>query len=461
MISNNQTRGVRAGLSRWLMAGAAGALIMTSAACDTDELVNLQDPDLITLPTVEDTANVELVRNGAVYEFGIAYAGPAATNQTPGIIGISGVMSDEMWYASTFGTMRDIDQRAILETNGGVATVYSNLHEARNLAEQASNLYAMTGEAGSPSHALLRNLAAYTYVLFGETFCSGVPFSEATLQGDLEYAAGIPTEEMFQRAIDRFNEAIEMAADGSEQELVAQLGKARALLDLGRFEEAATVAAQVPTDFQYDITYHSEQVYLNNGIFFEINANGRSSVASNEGTGGNSIMYFNRGSTPDGTNTIDPRAPADSAGTGLGTTTPRYAQGKYADFGSDIPLATGIEARLIEAEALIDGGASAAYLPTLNELRDLAGLAPLTDPGSADARVLQLYRERAFWLWLTGHRLGDLRRLIEFYGFTEDEVYPTGLTIRATPYGDDVNFPIPQTEENNPEYSGSCIDREA
>jgi len=46
----------------------------------------------------------------------------------------------------------------------------------------------------------------------------------------------------------------------------------------------------------------------------------------------------------------------------------------------------------------------------------VAELAALTDPGTAEARVDLLFRERAFWFFLTGHRQGDLRRLIRQYG---------------------------------------------
>ena len=42
----------------------------------------------------------------------------------------------------------------------------------------------------------------------------------------------------------------------------------------------------------------------------------------------------------------------------------------------------------------------------------VAKLGPLQDPGTPDGRVDLLFHERAFWLYLTGHRQGDLRRLI-------------------------------------------------
>jgi hypothetical protein len=68
-----------------------------------------------------------------------------------------------------------------------------------------------------------------------------------------------------------------------------------------------------------------------------------------------------------------------------------------------------------------------------------------------------LFRERAFWLYATGHRLSDMRRLIRQYGRRASE----GQYFKGGTYGDDVNFPIPQTELNNPLASEGCIDRNA
>ncbi|HEX2187340.1 MAG TPA: hypothetical protein VHG51_00520, partial [Longimicrobiaceae bacterium] len=85
------------------------------------------------------------------------------------------------------------------------------------------------------------------------------------------------------------------------------------------------------------------------------------------------------------------------------------------------------------------------------------GLPALADPGTPRARILQLYEERAFWLWLTSHRLGDLRRLVRHYGFQPNEVFPTGATVFGVPYGTDTSLPIPFDETNNPEFRGGCL----
>src|SRR5262249_3587015 len=157
----------------------------------------------------------------------------------------------------------------------------------------------------------------------------------------------------------------------------------RAQLDGGNFTQAASTVAAVPTNFVYNVSYSESATGQNNGVWQHIDSERRSSSASGEGVNG--IVFFKRGATP---NTIDPRVSVDSIGRGLGTTVPFYNEKKYNTRGAPIPLATGIEARLIEDEATLNKGASAAYLTTLNTLRSGGGVSgSLTDPGTANARV--------------------------------------------------------------------------
>ena len=192
---------------------------------------------------------------------------------------------------------------------------------------------------------------------------------------------------------------------------------------------------------------------------------------------------------------MDPRVPWTFAGPGFITTIPKHTDLRMLTFDNDVPVASGVEARLIQAEAALRAGDVAGYLTFINNLRRAVAarmallypgttysdtrrrffpttLAPLTDPGAGasspaaalDARVRLLFRERAFWMYLTGHRLGDLRRLIRDYGYTHTQVFPSGPFYRTpgTTYGDDVSFPLPQREENNQQYEPSkCVVEQA
>jgi hypothetical protein len=98
-------------------------------------------------------------------------------------------------------------------------------------------------------------------------------------------------------------------------------------------------------------------------------------------------------------------------------------------------------------------------------VRATEGLGPLADTGQSRAELEDLhFRERALWFYSTGHRLGDMRRLIRQYGRGADTVFPSGAYFKGGNYGTDVNFPIPIEEDNNPNtspLSEGCLDRSA
>jgi len=128
-------------------------------------------------------------------------------------------------------------------------------------------------------------------------------------------------------------------------------------------------------------------------------------------------------------------------------------------------LADGVEARLIEAETQLQAGDLTGMTVTLNGIRQAfpdLGLVDLAEPGTQAEGVDLVFAERAFWMFATGHRLGDMRRLLRpipvGYGRLVDSVFPTGTYIKGGAYGQDVNLPIPIEERNNPNSQG-CLDR--
>ena len=61
-------------------------------------------------------------------------------------------------------------------------------------------------------------------------------------------------------------------------------------------------------------------------------------------------------------------------------------------------------------------------------------------------------------MFSTGHRLGDMRRLLRQYGRTEAQVYPNGSFVKGGNYGDATMMPVPFDETNNFNYH-QCLDR--
>ena len=100
--------------------------------------------------------------------------------------------------------------------------------------------------------------------------------------------------------------------------------------------------------------------------------------------------------------------------------------------------------------------------PKLGEVQP-AAMAALPTPATQDAATSLFFREKAFWEFGRGFRLGDLRRQVRQYGRTVNQVFPVGQHYRGGNYGVDVNLPVTQSEENNPALEGkaACIDRNA
>jgi len=77
------------------------------------------------------------------------------------------------------------------------------------------------------------------------------------------------------------------------------------------------------------------------------------------------------------------------------------------------------------------------------------------------AAINLFFREKAFWQFARGSRLGDLRRLIRQYQRPQEAVFPVGTFHKENqPYGTDVNLPVTDNETTNPNFKG-CIDRKA
>ena len=131
----------------------------------------------------------------------------------------------------------------------------------------------------------------------------------------------------------------------------------------------------------------------------------------------------------------------------------------YDSFGSPIVNASGREARLIEAEAALQASNIGTWLSKMNEVRATYQMAPLADPVTPAARVDLMFRERAFTLFATAHRVGDLRRLVRQYGRTVTATFPTGAYHKDNlTRGNQGSLIVPQTEDNNPNYKATDCD---
>jgi starch-binding outer membrane protein, SusD/RagB family len=168
--------------------------------------------------------------------------------------------------------------------------------------------------------------------------------------------------------------------------------------------------------------------------------------------------------------------PTTSSGKAFDTATPFTAQLIWASAGtpagSEDPIAVvnGIDARLIEAEVALSQNDIPGWLGILNALRagptqisnglTVTGMTPLVAPVLPPDQVSLQFREKAFWTFGRGERLGDMRRLVRQYARPANTVFPTGTfnPNKGGDFGTDVNLPVPQAEQNNTKFT-SCTDR--
>lgn len=425
-------------------------MVLMVAACDTDKLLEVKDVDVATPGSLEAIGALPIVHAGAIGDFQVAYGGNTGVE---GQVTISGLFTDEYLFAETFPTRLEVDMRSIQDQNATMTGVMRDIQRARGSADFAGSKFAALAPT-DVRRAELMNIAGISIVIMGENYCSGVPLSRLTDAGDLEFGDPRTTDQLWDDAVSKFDSAIVIAtaagAAGTTQLNLARVGRGRALLNKGSFAAAATAVAGVPTSFTYS-SFHSEaSARQNNGVWAFQRLGNRWTVGDREGING---LPFISGK--------DPRTPTSSAGrVAFDGSTPLIFQDKYPLRASAVTVANGVEARLIEAEAAMRAGNIAGYTTALNAARAQQGQAAVVAAGTATGREDQLFAERGYALWLTSHRLGDLRRLIRQYNRTENQVFPTGPYPKGGTYGTDVNIIIPFDEKNNPKFTG-CLDRKA
>ncbi len=422
------------------------ALLTLSAACGREELLGVNTPDQITPEAAGNPSGAAALRVSALGNFANFYSGDNAGGGV-GLNIAAGLLSDEM--TTHRGGTEHMDSRAVNENTfpttfwSLVGTAATQLIRARKGLEQ----FSPAGTTKQSQMAQMQALEGYVYLLTGETYCNGVPISNAD-DADPQ-SANLSNVQLFNKSIASFDSALALApaSDASIRNL-ATIGKARARVDLKDYAGAATLVAAIPATYQY-MVQHSRTTIINDVYDWMVGTRNFGVVNREGGNGldflsaGDPRISFNPTAAPgqDGSLTISPT--------------------KYPQPDSPVVLADGIEALMIRAEAAVDAGDGAGFISLINTARATrSGLTPLTDPGTKDTRVNLLFRERAFWFWLTAHRLGDLRRLVRQYGRGAETVFPTGSYFKGGVYGTDVNLIPSNAERNNPNFQG-CTDRNA
>ena len=437
-------------------------------------------------PSIYNNATGALgMRNAAVSQFGIA---------AKYYLLESGMLTDELEDANTGvsvgilqanqGVKDGVDER-ILPDGGFIELIdltdsYDALQNVRAFADQALGALAAYDTAIADTAAVkvqrseLYAFEGFAEIMLADLYCSGVPLSTLDFGKDFTYAPSSTTTQVYQAALAKFDTALTLAKGRSDSVVyMALIGMGRANMDLGNYATAADDVTTVPGGFVYQVWMPA----IDNSAIV-----GSRSWTVSDQEGHNGLPYRFSG---------DPRTAVEPYGINFygqtAFTAKKYLGNINATIGAGyepFTVASGIEGKLIEAESALQpaDAAGGAWLDTLNALRANAAVwtggqvpalpANLTDPGASlvttdpraagAARIALLFRERAYWLFLDGHRQGDLRRLLRQYGKTysefndQAEVYPTGsyLAPGTGTYGSDMTVPIPSNEAVNPLFHG-------
>jgi hypothetical protein len=465
---------------------AALATVVALGGCRPSDILSVPAPIGVQASSaMQSQAGAESAYNGAKGQIFTSLDAYSAY----GLLPWAELLTDEFTYVVAAGPGgANVDARmtrAFTSFGEGGDTPWTGLLQARSSLVLALPLlikYEPTGSRSSIGEAYA--LKGYDELIIAESYCAGTPFDIVLPQGGIQYGTPLTTDSTFGLAQADFNSAVANAAGDPSIAALGTVGLARALVDRGQLAAAATAVRNVPTSFVYNsqVQPNSSGLPYHTGTYaYMLTSAPYTNFNVSDREGGNGLDFVSA---------HDPRLLFDTSLT-TADGTPMRIPLKFEANLAAIPLATGIEARLVEAEAALKAGQTSAWLNDLNALRNsgctvsgtdttcalgtgqlpsqTVGLPSLSDPGTDSGRVSLQFRERAFWLFGNGTRLGDLRRLIRQYGRDQSTVFPTGpYTLGHNPslpapipnYGTDVSLTLPTPQSGatitNPSYHG-CL----
>jgi hypothetical protein len=433
-MRTHSTFSMAAAARRIRNAGTMTAFALAAIGCES--LLKVSDPGTIQQETLANPALETLVTNGVIGEFQFAYGSYANW---------SGVLSDETFTDHTNVCVREFSLHNFIDLNDSNEAVYVALHRARQSADDA--VERITGYIGATAASSSLNIArayiygAYAYTLLAEGFC----------ESPVNLSNPVNSDSLFAMALSRFDKGITTATAANAGTNVtaatdllnmARVGAARAALKKGDLVRARGYAVLVPAAYEKLVYYSANSVRENNPF----NALTRSPGGSLSMAPGFRAMN-------------DPRLPAPAASQNGLNANPIYPprrplmyQGYVAgtpaipDITNGIKMATGLEAQYVVAEA---DGPVATTLTFVNARRAAGGQGATVAVGAALMTELRDQRSRDFYL--TGQRLGDLRRYMK----AGTDLFPAGkYPVTADLYGSNKCFIVPLSEKaGNPYYN--------
>lgn len=370
--------------ARW----AAFVAVVALGACNTNKLLDVDFPGQIPSSQIGDPSLAAVLVRSTIGDFECAYS-----NYMSG----SSVHSDEYETSNSNVPLANWGERTITadENDYSIGTCEGNfgmnltLHTARFQAEDVSKRLAgwtdqqVSGRVSLQAQAKI--YGGYAYLLMGEGFCQ-VAFDGGPAQ---------PPTEALKLAETRFGEGLAFAQSSGNTDMLnlGRVGMARVKMDLKKWSEAAQFASQVPPNYNKNVDRGQESSRRWNKLWRLAEQIGAYTVAT---------AYRNMN---------DPRVLVKDAGRGAFNSEVRlWITTKYTGLTSPMRLASGIEANLIQAEALIQQNQVAQGMALINTRRAAVGLTPLVAVTQADAINAVIDERRKELSFEGGHRLNDLLR---------------------------------------------------
>lgn len=464
-----QTRTFSTRLGRGAVGAVALTLLSTGCSDLKNELLAPQQPNVISPSDITSATGAEGLYVGAVGRFAISLDGSpnnSGSNQEAAW-NEAGLFTDEFRNSDTFSQRVDSDHRQLQDNDALITVVYAGLQQGRGFARDAAAALLKYEPTAKAKIGEMYFEIGFEELTLGQEFCNGIPLG-TTVNGVPQYTQPLTDQAVFVQAAATFDSALTQIAgltDAASKNVTyaATIGKARALVDEGQFAAAAALVGSVPTNYQFNVDYSNTTVDNEWWIL------------------GPSVKRYSLGDTTQATSAFltnflganDPRVPLDPSVSGvpgqLSSVTFNWTK-RLSGRDDPLPVVSGIDARLIEAENQLQTGDYAGMVATLNNLRSssqtigafvVPAMSPITTiPASKDAAVQLLFREKSFWQFGRGVRMDDLRRLVRQYGYDQSVVFPNGAYPGGGTFGTEVSFAVPDAERTNPNFKG-CIDRKA
>lgn len=424
------------------------ALVLTLSSCDRlDDIIRAQNPAQIAEEELNDPTLATVLVNSVLGALSAPamYAGTVTWN--------SSLLTDEQVTGINDEQTARVNERRVRYDQH--TANFGNISRYRFLADSVAGRLRniVPNPAADGRLALILAHSGYGYNFLGEFMC------EATINVGAELYTPV---QLFEMAIPRFEEAIQIATAANDQTALnlARTGLARAALNAGQKAKAQAAARDVPLNFVVWVEYtqgivtnpfqarvtganHNLGVHprflngewLQQGIV-ATQTDPRIQHMPNHRTGhnGRSPLY-----TP-----YAPLRFSSYTGRTIAAGAPAPLLFTQSD---NIQLASGLEAmhHYYAAAGPDATGPRGTTLEFVNERRAFGNQAPVNLSG--EPLMSELREQRARDTYLGGFRLGDLRRYERENINDPRHVFPTNPhPVPGWSYGDATCFPLPLAE---------------